>query len=163
MNKKILKIWLIVIAVCLLIPMIYVLCNRSTKREPTPDEIEAAEAYSIDWQTVGEGSDKEIILSLCTFLEEKNIGANLYHCYSANGLECYLYDFAEMVEIAELGQELYVQYTTPAGDMVTLGYSDEGLIEKAIYNAGSDTLYHDLQGSVEVWTKFRNGFQFGEN
>lgn len=163
MNRKSLKPWLAVILVGLLIPMIYVLCNRSTKRQPTPEEISAAEVFDVDWQAVGEGSDQEIILSLCTFLEEKTIGENRYLCYSPNGLEQYLPDFGEIMEIAQLDENLYIQYTTKSGNMITLGYAEEGLVEKAIYYMESDILYHELQDSVEVWTKFRNGFQFGQN
>lgn len=160
-NKKILTIGLGIIAVCLLISGIYVIANRSEKREPTAAETSAYAAYDVDWQAVGEGSDREIILSLCTFVEEKTIGENLYKSYTSDVLGAYLYDFGEMMEIAMLNDLLYVQYTTPAGNMITLGYSDTGLCEKSIYDLETDLLYYENNGQAEVWTKFRNGFQWG--
>lgn len=160
-NKKTLTIGLIVIGLCLLVSAAYMVMNRSTKREPTPQEMEAYAAYEVDWQALGEGTDREIILSMCTFLEEKTIGENLYRSYDSTALGQYLYNFGEMMETAELGQALYIQYTTPDGDMITLGYSDEGLMEKAVYDLDTDTMYHDLDGTIEVWEKFRNGVQWG--
>lgn len=165
MNQKTLKICLIILAVCLLIPVLYTLFNRSEKREPTQQEIEANALYEIDWQSaVGQdGSDKEIILSLCAFAEEQTIGESVYQIYTSDVLGSYLYNFHEMTEIALHDSGiLYVQYTQSDGDMIVLGYSDDGLMEKAVYDAGTDTLYHDLQGSIEVWTKFRSGIQLGE-
>jgi len=160
-NKKTLTIGLIIIGLCLLASLAYMVMNRSTKREPTPQEIEAYAPYEVDWQALGEGTDREIILSMCTFLEEKTIGENLYRSYDSAALGQYLYNFGEMMETAELGQALYIQYTTPDGDMITLGYSDEGLMEKAVYDLDADTMYHDLNGTIEVWEKFRNGVQWG--
>lgn len=161
-NKKVLTIGLCIIAVCLLISGIYVAANRSEKRAPTAAETEAYQAYAVDWQAVGEGSDREIILGLCTFTEEKTIGDNVYKTYTSDALGEYLYDFEEMMEIALLDDTvLYVQYTTPEGDMVTLGYSDAGLCEKSVYDLETDTLYYEQNGTAEVWTKFRNGFQWG--
>ena len=67
-----------------------------------------------------------------------------------------------MMEIVQLDEVLYIQYTTPAGDMITLGYDAEGQCEKSIYDLSEDTLYYETRETVEVWTKFRNGFQWGE-
>lgn len=158
-NKKTLGIGLGIIAVCLAVCMVYMIANRSTKREPTQAETAAAAPYAVTWQ--GEGSEKEIILSMCTFLEEKTIGENLYRTYSSDSLGSKLYNFAEFMEIAESADVLYIQYTTPEGGMVTMGYNDEGLMELAIYDQACDTLYHQLDGTTEVWEKFRNGVQWG--
>lgn len=162
-NKKVLIVGLGIIAVCLLISLVYMFTNRSTKREPTAAETEACQAYAADWQTVGEGSDREIILGLCTFVEEKTIGENLYKTYTSDVLGEYLCDFGEMMEIALLNDTvLYVQYTTPAGNMITLGYDDAGLCEMSVYDLETDTLYYEQNGAAEVWTNFRSGFQWGK-
>ena len=67
-----------------------------------------------------------------------------------------------MMEIAQLNDVLYIQYTTPDGDMITLGYDAEGQCEKSIYDLSEDTLYYETRETVEVWTKVRNGFQWGK-
>ena len=160
-NKKLLTVGLSVIALCLLVSLGIMMANRTVKREPTPQEIEACAAYEVDWQSLGGGSDLEIILSLCENAGEETIGENVYTVYTSETLGQHLHNFEEMMEIAQLDQILYIQYATPEGGMVTLGYSDLGLVEKAIYDAESDTLFHDLNGTVEVWEKFRNGIQWG--
>lgn len=164
-KKQTLIIGISVIVVCLLISAVYMLTHRSLKREPTAQEIEAYGAYEVDWQSIapGEGSDKETILSLCTYETEKTIGENDYKIYTSETLGNYLHDFAEMSEIALLAETtLYVQYSNEAGDLIILGYTDEGLREKSIYDLETDTLFYELDGTAEVWTNFRNGFQWGE-
>lgn len=162
-KKKTLTIGLTIIAVCLLICVVYGVMNRSEKRGPTQQEMEAYAPYAINWQeaTGLEGTEKEIILSLCTFAEEKTIGQNLYQIYTSDTLGGYLYGFTEMNQIAELDGAVYVQYYAQDGDMVTLNYSDAGLTELGVYDAETDTFYHDLNGTVEVWTNFRSGIQWG--
>lgn len=162
-KKKTILIGVGIIVVCLLVSAIYVLTHRSVKREPTAAETKAYQAYAVDWQAVGEGSDREVILGMCTFVEEKTIGENLYKTYASDVLGEYLYDFGEMMEIALLNDTvLYVQYTTPVGNMITLGYDDAGLCEMSVYDLETDTLYYEQNGTAEVWTNFRNGFQWGE-
>ena len=163
-KKKTLIIGLIFIAVCLAIVLGYVLANRSEKRQPTAEETARSASYSMDWQelTGMEGTDVEIILSFCESAGEKNIGSNVYQIYASSSLGNYLADFGEMMEIAQLNDVLYIQYTTPDGDMITLGYDAEGQCEKSIYDLSEDTLYYETRETVEVWTKFRNGFQWGK-
>ena len=163
-KKKTLTIGLSIIAVCLLIAIIYMATNRSEKREPTAQELAAYESYSIDWQeaTGMDDTDMEIILSLCTYQGEQTIGENVYETYTSEELGSYLYDFGEMMQLAVLeGTTLYVQYTTPSGDMITLGYDAQGQCEKSVYDSDADTLYYETRETAEVWTKFRNGFQWG--
>ena len=160
-NKKTLTIGLIIIGLCLLASLAYMVMNRSTKRDATQAELEAYTPYAVDWQSVGEGTDKEIILSFCTAGENQTIGDNEYSIFTSETLGTHLYDFAEMMEIAQLEDVLYIQYTTPEGNMITLGYSDAGLMEKAVYDLEADTLFYEIDGTVEVWEKFRNGVQWG--
>ena len=163
-KKKTLIIGLIIIAVCLLIAAVGMFTNRSEKRQPTAEETARSASYSMDWQelTGMEGTDVEIILSFCESAGEKTIGANVYQIYTSSELSAYLPDFGEMMEIAQLNDVLYIQYTTPDGDMITLGYDAEGQCEKSIYDLSEDTLYYETRETVEVWTKFRNGFQWGK-
>ena len=164
-KKKTLTIGISIIAACLLICVVYMFANRSTKREPTQQEIEAYASYAVNWQeAVGaEGSDQEIILSLCTFSEEQTIGENVYKTYTSDTLGTYLYGFSEMSVIAMLEDTtLYVQYTAEGGDMILLSYDADGLCEMGVYDAETDTFFHDLDGTVEVWTKFRSGLQWGK-
>lgn len=162
-NKKILTIGLIVIAVCLAVSIVFMFLNRSTKREPTEGEILRCEPYTVDWQiaTGTEAGDKAIILEMCEFAEETTIGQNLYKIYTSKSLGDYLYKFAEMTEIALLEDVLYIQYTDSDGNTVTLGYTDEGLMEKAVYFPESDVLYYEQGDITEVWEKFRTGIQWG--
>ena len=162
-KKKTLIIGISIIVVCLAIALGYVLTHRSEKRLPTAEETARYASYSIDWQqlTGMEDADREIILSFCEENGEKTIGANVYQIYTSTALGTYLLDFGEMMELALLNEVLYIQYTTPAGNMITLGYDAEGLCEKSIYDAAADTLYYETRETVEVWSHFRNGFQFG--
>ena len=162
-KKKTLIIGISIIVVCLAIALGYVLTHRSEKRLPTAEETARYASYSIDWQqlTGMEDADREIILSFCEENGEKTIGANVYQIYTSTALGTYLPDFGEMMELALLNEVLYIQYTTPAGNMITLGYDAEGLCEKSIYDAAADTLYYETRETVEVWSHFRNGFQFG--
>ena len=161
-NKKTLTVGICVIAACLVVCLIYMIANRSTKRAPTQPETAAAAAYAVDWQALGQGTDKEIILTFCQAGEEETIGENQYRIYTSDTLGQYLHNFSEMMEIAQLEETLYIQYTTPEGNMITLGYNDQGLKELAVYDLAADTLYYDLDGTVEVWEKFRNGVQWGQ-
>lgn len=162
-KKKTLTICLVIIAVCLLIAIVGLFTNRSEKRQPTAEETAAYAAYSIDWQkeTGMEGTDAEIILSFCEANGEKTIGANVYQIYASAELGDYLHAFGEMMEIARLHDILYIQYTTHEGDMITLGYDDQGQCEKSVYDASEDTMYYETRETVEVWTKFRSGIQWG--
>ena len=162
-KKKTLIIGISIIVVCLAIALGYVLTHRSEKRLPTAEETARYASYSIDWQqlTGMEDADREIILSFCEENGEKTIGANVYQIYTSSALGTYLPDFGEMMELALLNEVLYIQYTTPAGNMITLGYDADGQCEKSIYDAAADTLYYETRETVEVWSHFRNGFQFG--
>lgn len=162
-KKRTVIILLIIMAVCIVIGGVNMIANRTAMRQPTQQEIDACVPYAIDWQTATgqEGSEKEIILSLCTFAEEKTIGENLYQTYTSDTLSSYLYDFQEMMEIAELNGMLYISYETPRGGMVTLAYDDEGMMEKMVYDLETDICYYETRDTFEVWTNFRNGYQMG--
>ena len=162
-KKKTLTIGLSIIAVCLLIAVAGLFLNRSEKRQPTAEEFKQYAAYSIDWQacTGFSSSDRDIIRSFCVPQGEKTIGANVYQVYDSAQLGRFLPDFGEMMEIVQLEEVLYIQYTTPEGDMITLGYDAEGLCEKSIYDLSEDTLYYETREVCEVWTKFRSGVQWG--
>ncbi len=164
MSKKTVKIGLSLIVLCLAIVLGYVVTHISEKREPTAQELEAYAPYTVNWQeaTGREGGEKEIILSLSSFAGKETIGNNIYDVYESDTLGQYLHNFSEMMQLAVLEDTLYVQYTTPAGDLITLGYDGDGLCELGIYTAAEDTMYYKTRDTEEVWTKFRNGFQFGK-
>ena len=162
-KKKTLTIGLGIIAVCLLIAVAGLFLNRSEKRLPTAEETAAYAVYSIDWKSLTgmEDADREIILSFCEPQGEKTIGANVYQIYTSSVLPQYLPDFGEMMEIARLEGILYIQYSTPEGNMITLGYDQDGQCEKSIYDQSEDTMYYETREGCEVWTKFRSGVQWG--
>ena len=165
MNKKTTRLLLLVVAMCLLISGLYVVFNRSEKRQPTAQELEAYGVYTVDWQgkTGIRGSDFDIILSLCTYAGEQTIGNNVYDTYESEELSKYLPDFAEMMQLALLDDTtLYIQYSTPEGNMITLGYTREGLQEKSVYIIAEDTMFYETAEVTEVWTKFRSGYQWGK-
>lgn len=163
LKKRTVIILLVILVVSLVIGGIAVCVTRSTMRQPTRQEIEACAPYAIDWQdaTGMEGTDKEIILSMCTFVEEKTIGENVYQTYRSDTLGTYLYDFQEMTEIAELNGILYVQYYDLQGGMVLLAYDTSGMTEKGIYDLETDTYYYEYGDTFEVWTNFRKGAHLG--
>ena len=79
-KKRTLLCGLAIIGVCILAVVILLIFNRTTEREATPEELEAYAHYVVDWQSLPiaqEGmTDKEIILSLCTYSQEEVIGEN---------------------------------------------------------------------------------------
>lgn len=163
-NKKLLTIGLIVIAVCLIVAGVMMFANRSTKRMPTEQEIAACAPYAVDWQeaTGQEGSDKQIILDMCTYSEKQTIGSGEYEIYTSETLGSYLYKFAEMTLVGMLNEDhVYIQYTDTDGNAVTLTYGDDGLVEKAVYFPATDMLFYEQGEILEVWEKFRTGIQFG--
>ena len=166
MKKSTVVRLLTVVVVCLAVVVIYAMFNRSTKREPTAAEIAAHEAYAVDWSAVSGWeagmTEKEFLLNLCSYLEEKEIGNNIHKVYTSDVLPDYLYRCQELSEIAMLNETLYLTYYAEDEDMVILAYSDEGLTEMAVYDKQTDTLYHEIDGEKMVWSKFRTGFQFGE-
>lgn len=165
MKKSTVRNCLILIAVCLLVSVGYVLMNRSTSREATAAEIKEHAAYLVDWTAVGGWeagkSEKEFILSLCSYVEEREIGSNVHQVYSSETLADYLYRCHELTEITVMNGSLYITYYAEDEDMVILAYNDEGLFERAVYDAQTDVLFHEMNGSAVIWNKFRSGFQFG--
>lgn len=163
-KKKTLTVGLAIIAVCLAVAVAGLFLNRSEKRQPTEEEVKSSAAYTINWQeqTGREGTDQELILSFCEPAGEKTIGSNVYQIYTSSSLGNYLPGFGEMMELAMLNEVLYIQYTTPEGDMITLGYDEQGQCEKSIYDLSEDTMYYETRETVEVWTKFRTGVQWGK-
>ena len=163
-NKKVLIIGLCVIAVCLIISIGYMAMHRSVSREPTRQETQTYAPYAVDWSAAAEEgmSEKEFILSQCAEIGEKEIGEHLYTTFTSETLGGSLYQCEQITEIIlnEAGT-LHISYTDTAGRMVIIGYTDEGMCELAIYDEPTDTLYHTIDGSTEVWTNFRNGFQWG--
>lgn len=160
MTRKQTTILLVtLVVVCLAIGGIHIFTNRTIIRRPTQREIEACAPYAIDWRaaTGMEGTDKEIILSMCAFTEEKTIGEHLFRFYESDTLGSYLCDFQEILEITERNGVLSISYNTPDGGMVTLGYDDSGMTEKGIYWPETDTYYYERGGIPELWMNFRNG------
>ena len=161
-NKKVLTIGLIIIAVCLGISGIYMFTHRTTKREPTQAELQLCAAYDVSWDAVAAGAgEKTAILSLCQFAEEKTIGQNVYDVNTSETLPGYLYNCAEVVEIGVLEENLYIQYNDLDGNAVTMGYTEEGLVELAVYFQSADLLFYQQGETVEVWENFRAGMSFG--
>ena len=163
-DKKILAVGLAVIALCLIVTVVMMFANRSTKRMPTEAELAFCEPYAVNWQeaTDIQGSDKEIILSLCAYSEKQTIGSNEYEMYTSETLGSLLHNFAQMNQLAVLNDSLYVQYTDTDGNNVTLTYNDAGLAELAVYFPETDVLVYQQGDIMEAWEKFRNGIQWGE-
>ena len=81
--------------------------------------------------------------------------------YTSETLGDYLYNCAEVVEIGVLEENLYIQYNDRDGNAVTMGYSEEGLTELAVYFQSADLLFYQQGETVEVWENFRAGVSFG--
>lgn len=166
-KKKTLIIGISVIVVCLLISIGYMFTNRSTSREATAEEIAAHAAYAVDWTQVPgwqEGmTEKEAILSLCSYEGQEEIGSNVHDTYSSDTLAGYLYRCDELAEVTVLNGILYITYYAADQDMIVIAYDDNGLAEKAVFDAETDSLFHEINGTIQVWEKFTSGFQWGES
>lgn len=167
MEKSTVTRLLTVVVACLAVIVIYAMFNRTTRRDPTAEEIAAHAPYAVDWTTIPGWEDgmteKEFILNLCSYLEEKEIGNNLHKVYTSDVLPEYLYRCHDLSEITVMDDTLYLTYYAEDEDMVILAYRDTGLTELAVYDKQSDALYHDIDGEKMIWDKFRNGFQFGRD
>lgn len=165
MKKSTVRILVGVIVVCLAISLGYVLLNRTTSREATVEEIAASEAYVVDWKAIpgweAGMTEKGFILTLCSYDRDEEIGSNVHKLYTSEILGDHLYRCHELSEITVMNETLYITYFAEDGDMVILAYTDEGLNEKGIYDAETDTMFHEIDGTAVVWNKFRSGFQWG--
>lgn len=154
-KNKSLTIGLAVIAVCMMAIFAGLLMNRSTSREATPEELAEYQPYEIGWTP-------EQILGECMFLEEAEIGKNSYQIYDSTKMQEILYHCSQIERIAQDASGiLYVQYTDSDDRSVTLAYTDEGLMELAVYDSRTDTLFHKTKDQTVVWEKFRSGVQWG--
>ena len=166
MKKSTLRTCLIILAVCLGISLASVLLNRSTSRDATAEEITASRNYVTDWTAVpgweAGMTEKEFILNLCSAAEEQTIGDVVQTTYRSDVLGNYLYRCHELTEILLRQDYLYLSYLAEDKDMVILAYTDAGIYEICIYDAQEDTMYHEIDGSIMVWNKFRSGFQWGK-
>ena len=124
MKKSTLRTCLIILAVCLGISLGYVLLNRTTSRDATAEEIAAHQVYAVDWKSAPgweEGmSEKEFLLNLSSFQEEKEIGSNVHQVYSSDAMAGYLYRCRELSEITVMNGTLYITYYCEDEDMVIL-------------------------------------------
>ncbi len=169
MKKSTLYICLALIVVCLAIAGVYVMLNRSTDRDATAAEIAANQAYLPNWDAIGESieiktnimTEKGALLSLCTYSGDEQIGSNVHQVYTSETLGQYLHRCETLSEITLMNETLYITYFADDGDMVILAYTDAGLSELGVYDAETDSFYHEMDGKCVVWSKFRNGFQFG--
>ncbi len=166
MKKSTVRTLLIVVAVCFGITLGYVLLNQTTKREATAEEIAANQAYAVDWTAIegwdGTLTQKDFILNLCSYAGEKEIGNHVHKYYSSDVLAAHLHRCQELSEITLMNDILYITYFAADGDMIVLSYDDSGLTEKAVYDIQTDEMFHEINGEAMVWSKFRNGFQFGD-
>ena len=164
-KKKTLLVGVGIILVCFLISGIYMFVNRSTSRAPTQAEMDAYAPYAVDWTAAaGEAgmTEKEIILSLCTYEGEETIGQNIYKSYTSDTLADHLYQCQSLSEVVVSDDGiLHISYTDTNGRLVFLGYREDGLYERAVYDEKTDTMFHELEGTAVVWSNFRNGIQWG--
>ena len=167
MKKSTLRTCLIILVVCLGISLGYVLLNRTTSRDATAAEIADHQVYAVDWTAIPgweEGiTEKEFLLNLSSFQEEKEIGSNVHQVYSSDAMAGYLYRCQELSEITVMNDTLYITYYCEDEDMVILAYDDEGLNEMAVFDAETDTLFHMIDGNSIIWDNFRGGFQWGKS
>lgn len=166
MKKSTLRLWIGLLVVCLAISLGYVLMNRTTSREATAKEIEANHGYAPDWTQIpgweAGMTEKAFILNLCSYVKDETIGSNVHRIYSSDILPDYLLRCHELSEITVMNETLYITYYAEDEDMVILAYTDEGLNELAVFDAETDTLYHEIDGTAVIWNKFRGGFQWGK-
>lgn len=167
MKKSTLRTCLIILVVCFGISFGYVLLNRTTSRDATAEEIAAHQVYAVDWASVPGWEDgmteKDFLLNLSSFQEEKEIGSNVHQVYSSDAMAGYLYRCQELSEITVMNETLYITYYCEDEDMVILAYDDEGLNEMAVFDSQTDTLFHMIDGKSLIWDHFRGGFQWGKS
>ena len=127
MRKKGMIVFSLILAVAVLAAGIWVVKFRVTERKATRAEIEAHEAYLVDWSrnpSRQEGmTDKELILALCQVAEQ---GEDPAVFYTSDSLGKLLRQCETVEEISLADGILTVTYVTGDGKRVTLRYWDDG-------------------------------------
>lgn len=166
MKKSTVRTLIGMVVACLAITFGYMLLNPTTDRPATAEEIAESRNYVIDWTRIpgweAGMTEKEFLLNLCSFSGEQTIGDTVHTRYTSDVLPEYLYRCGEITEIVERQGYLYISYLAEDGDQIILAYSDDGIYEVCVYDAESDTLFHEIDGNAVVWNKFRKGFQWGK-
>lgn len=155
-SKQILIGGLCIIVVCLAVSAILMVVNQSTSREPTEAELQTYAPYAVESLTL------QAVLDQCAEAGQEEIGDNTYTTYTSDTLGQLLYQCGQITEIIRNEEgTLNISYTDTQGRLVILGYTEEGLVELAVYDEPTDTLFHTINGATVVWENFRNGIQWG--
>lgn len=135
----------------------------------TPLTVEQAETYAIYEISLSQippqnqsqpQSDQSVvnsILSLCSLDKTVQVDSLIIKEYSSNTLSNYLPYCNEILSISLMNGFLYVFYNALDGKEVTLGYSDNGLREKTVYDVATDSAVIEINGGATLYQNFRQG------
>jgi len=113
---------------------------------------EQIKKYDIYNLTITKNTNMNDIIKLCEVVEGGYIGDVYYAKLTSLELESYLYNCKELKWIEQIRERLYITYTTKDNLGITLGYDDENLIEKNIYDREKD-LYVFINEEKSVFYK----------
>ena len=160
MRKKGMGATCLILAAAVLTAGIWAVKFRVTERKATRAEIEAHEAYLVDWSRFPsrqEGmTDKELILSLCQVAEQ---GEDPAVFYTSDSLGKLLRQCETVEEISLADGILAVTYMTGDGKRVTLRYGDDGNTGLWVHDTKKDTLYARTGDGATVTTNYYKGLR----
>lgn len=162
-QKRLNKILLIVVVVCLAIAAVAWFMTRSTFRDATAEEVAFYSKYDVLWDAMPDAAQtqKEQVLSLCVAGEDTQLGDNQYKTYTSGELAARLYDCTTLDQIVEnTTGVVYITYTTSDGLNVMLGYGDSGLQERSVYDPAQDRLYYETADSILIYDRFSSSVYF---
>ena len=103
---------------------------------------------------------KETLLSLCRALDYEQVGGYEVYNYTSATLGNYIRNCAEITNISEIGNFLYIEYTTTEKEEIVLCYGEQGLNHVVVYNPNQDVATMIQGDSITQYVHFREGIHF---
>ena len=126
-------------------------------------QIEANKPYQVSTEEIpyeakGEAAwEMNAILSLCRYESGSTEGEAEIKTYRSDALKDYLPLCSQIIEISMINQMLFIDYETTDNCQVSLCYGEEGLDNRVVYHASSDTAYEENQEGAFIHINFRYG------
>ena len=136
----------------------YLYFDKTKERDATASELQENEKYVL--QLPGNANAREIgcqqLLALCEKEDSIVIGGIRYDIYRADRLKEYLYECDEIIEVSYDGIGLSIEYNSGT-KRVSLGYTESGLSELAVYSFEDDSHFYTSDLGTKVTENFRYG------
>ena len=100
------------------------------------------------------------ILSLCNCIDEEIYDTHVVRTYTTDKVREFIKDCKKITSVSSLDNLVYVTYVTNDDYEVVLGYSEDGLEEKCVYNPQEDSAVSITQEEGLLYSNLRYGNQY---